>query len=179
MNLKQLLIASAAVGLLAACSSTKPMQEAAPTVNGSGTAGQGVANLPADTGTAGQGAVAVDPLKDPNSPLAKRSVYFDFDSSAVKQSEQQVVANHAEYLKSHANRKVVIQGNTDARGSREYNLGLGQRRAESVKNAMQVIGVKESQMEAVSFGKEKPKATGTTEADYAENRRADLAYDGE
>lgn len=178
MNLKQLLIASATVGLLAACSSTKP-QEAAPTVSGTAPAGQGAANLPADTGMTDKGAVAVDPLKDPNSPLAKRSVYFDFDSSAIKQGEQQTVANHAEYLKSHANRKVVIQGNTDVRGSREYNLGLGQRRAESVKNAMQVIGVKESQLEAVSFGKEKPKATGTAEADHAQNRRADVAYDGE
>lgn len=177
MNLKQLLIGTATVALLAACSSTKP-QEAAPTVSGTAPAGQG-ANLPADSGTAGQGTVAVDPLKDPNSPLAKRSVYFDYDSSAVKQSEQQTVANHAEYLKSHASRKVVIQGNTDVRGSREYNLGLGQRRAESVKSAMQVIGVKEGQLEAVSFGKEKPKAGGTTETDHTQNRRADVAYDGE
>ncbi|SME92502.1 peptidoglycan-associated lipoprotein Pal [Pseudogulbenkiania subflava] len=178
MNLKHLLIGTATVALLAACSSTKPLETAAPTENGSAGAGQS-ATLPADTGAAGQGTVAVDPLKDPNSPLSKRSVYFDFDSSAVKQSEQQTVANHAEYLKGHPNRKVVIQGNTDARGSREYNLGLGQRRAESVKNAMQVIGVKENQLEAVSFGKEKPKATGNTEADYAQNRRADIAYDGE
>ncbi|WP_396335787.1 OmpA family protein [Chromobacterium haemolyticum] len=71
-----------------------------------------------------------------------------------------------------------MQGNTDARGSREYNLALGQRRAESVKKAMEVLGAKESQLEAVSFGKEKPRATGNTEADFAENRRADIVYQG-
>ena len=86
---------------------------------------------------------------------------------------------HAAYLKAAPQHKVVIQGNTDARGSREYNLGLGQRRAESVKRSLAVLGAKESQLEAVSFGKEKPKASGNTEADYAQNRRADIVYDGE
>jgi peptidoglycan-associated lipoprotein len=89
------------------------------------------------------------------------------------------VEAHAGYLKDHADRKVIIQGNTDARGSREYNLGLGQRRAESVKRSLEVLGVKDNQVEAVSLGKEKPKATGNTEADYAENRRADILYNGE
>ena len=86
---------------------------------------------------------------------------------------------HAEFLKANANHKVVIQGNTDARGSREYNLALGQRRAESVKQAMQVLGVPEQQLEAVSFGKEKPRANGNSEADYAQNRRDDIVYDGQ
>ncbi|RBH41924.1 peptidoglycan-associated lipoprotein, partial [Pseudomonas sp. MWU13-2860] len=85
---------------------------------------------------------------------------------------------HSAYLKQNADKKVIIQGNTDARGSREYNLALGQRRAESVKKAMEVLGAKESQLEAVSFGKEKPRATGNTDADFAENRRADIVYQG-
>jgi peptidoglycan-associated lipoprotein len=134
---------------------------------------------PADTGSSNQGKLNADPLHDPNSPLSKRSVYFDFDSSTVKSSDKPTVEAHAGYLKDHADRKVIIQGNTDARGSREYNLGLGQRRAESVKRSLEVLGVKDSQVEAVSLGKEKPKATGNTEADYAENRRADILYNGE
>jgi peptidoglycan-associated lipoprotein len=87
------------------------------------------------------------------------------------------VAAHATYLQAHSDHKIVVQGNTDARGSREYNLALGQRRAESVKKAMEVLGVSDKQLEAVSFGKEKPLATGSTEADYSQNRRDDIVYD--
>ncbi|OWY40999.1 peptidoglycan-associated lipoprotein [Xenophilus sp. AP218F] len=171
MNWKQIALGTATVTLLAACASTKPAETAPAAPVAPQTQAPAV-----DTSASNQGNVAMDPLNDPNSPLAKRSVYFSFDSSAVEGAGKATVAAHSEYLKGHADKKVVIQGNTDARGSREYNLALGQRRAESVKNAMQVLGVKESQLEAVSFGKEKPKATGNTEADYAENRRADLVY---
>lgn len=111
--------------------------------------------------------------------LSKRSVYFDFDSSAVKGEYKPVVEAHAGYLKKNPQRKAQIQGNTDAQGSREYNLALGQRRAESVKSMMRVLGVPENQLEAVSYGKEKLRATGSSDADNAENRRADVAYDGE
>ena len=176
MNWKQLVLGTATVTLLAACASTKP---AAVTSN-TDTAASGTQTvMPADTGSSNQGKLNADPLHDPNSPLAKRSVYFDFDSSTVKGSDKPTVEAHAGYLKDHADRKVIIQGNTDSRGSREYNLGLGQRRAESVKRSLEVLGVKEQQLEAVSLGKEKPKATGSTEADYAENRRADILYNGE
>lgn len=176
MNWKQLVLGTATVTLLAACASTKP---AAVTSN-TGTAATGTQTvMPADTGSSNQGKLSADPLHDPNSPLSKRSVYFDFDSSTVKGSDKPTVEAHAGYLKDHADRKVIVQGNTDARGSREYNLGLGQRRAESVKRSLEVLGVKDNQVEAVSLGKEKPKATGNTEADYAENRRADILYNGE
>ena len=171
MNWKHVLVSTATVTLLAACASK---QAPAPVTGSTGMDGQASTVTP---GTAGQN--TVDPLRDPNSPLSKRSVFFDFDSSVVKGDGQTVVNNHSAYLKSNSQRKVTIQGNTDVRGSREYNLGLGQRRAESVKRAMQVLGVPESQLEAVSFGKEKPRATGNTEADHAQNRRADIAYDGE
>lgn len=87
-----------------------------------------------------------------------------------------VVQAHAKYLNSHKDRKVVIQGNTDDRGGREYNLALGQKRAEAVRKSMNLMGVSDSQIEAVSFGKEKPKATGNNEAAWAENRRADIVY---
>lgn len=170
MNWKQLLVGSAAAGLLAACSTTTPPAPAA-------SASQPAAVVPPADASASSG--QTDPLKDPNSPLAKRSVYFDFDSSVVKDEYKGMIGAHSDYLKSHAGQKVVIQGNTDARGSREYNLGLGQRRAESVKKSMEVLGVPEKQLEAVSFGKEKPKATGNTDADYAQNRRSDIVYDGQ
>ena len=119
---------------------------------------------------------ASDPLNDPKSPLAKRSIYFDFDSFVIKDEFRGTVDAHARYLLGTRTKRVVIQGNTDERGSREYNLALGQKRAEAVRRAMSALGVPDAQMEAVSFGEERPRATGTDEASYAENRRADLAY---
>jgi peptidoglycan-associated lipoprotein len=120
--------------------------------------------------------VTVDPLNDPNSPLAKRSVYFDFDSYAVADQYQSLLQAHAQYLKSHPERHVLLQGNTDERGTSEYNLALGQRRAESVRRALSLMGVSDSQMEAVSLGKEKPVALGHDEASWAQNRRVDIVY---
>jgi len=120
--------------------------------------------------------MTVDPLKDPNSPLAKRSIYFDFDSYIVKDEFRGVIDAHAKYLLSHKDRKVVLQGNTDERGGSEYNLALGQRRAEAVRKQLTLMGVPDAQMEAVSFGKEKPRAQGRDEASWAENRRVDLVY---
>lgn len=118
----------------------------------------------------------IDPLNDPKGMLAKRSIYFDFDSYIVKDEFKPVVEAHAKYLTSNKGRKVVIQGNTDERGGREYNLALGQKRAEAVRKSLSLLGVPDAQMEAVSFGKEKPKAQGSDETTWAENRRADIAY---
>jgi len=172
MNWKQLALGAATVLALAACSSTKPMAPAvtAPVSTGSEAGGA--------TAGAQQGG-AIDPLNDPNSPLAKRSVYFDFNSSSVRASEKSTVEAHAAYLAAHPDHKVQVQGNTDSRGSREYNLALGQRRAESVKSAMQVLGAKDSQIEAISYGKEKPKSNGNSDGDFAENRRDDIVYQGQ
>jgi peptidoglycan-associated lipoprotein len=103
-------------------------------------------------------------------------VYFDFDSYIVKPEFQSVIENHANYLKGHPDRNVKIQGNTDNRGGAEYNLALGQKRAEAVRKSLSLLGVRDSQMEAVSLGKEKPKALGNDEAAWAENRRADIVY---
>jgi peptidoglycan-associated lipoprotein len=173
MNLKQLFVGTAAVTLLAACASTKPVP--APVAPTPTTA----ASAPSAVSTVDTNKTAVDPLKDPNSPLAKRSVYFDFDKSELKDEFKPLVSTHSDYLKQHADQKVVIQGNTDAVGSREYNLGLGQRRAETVKKAMEVLGVNGKQLEAVSFGKEKPRAEGNSDAANAENRRDDIVYQGQ
>jgi peptidoglycan-associated lipoprotein len=119
---------------------------------------------------------STDPLNDPKGILAKRSVYFDFDSFIVKDEFKPVVEAHGKYLSSNKGRKIVIQGNTDERGSREYNLALGQKRAEAVRKSLSVLGVADGQMEAVSFGEEKPKANGSDEASWAENRRSDIVY---
>ena len=117
-----------------------------------------------------------EPWNDPKSPLFKRSVYFDFDSYAVKAEYQATLQAHANYLKANKDRKIKIEGNTDERGTTEYNLALGQRRSEAVRKSLSLLGVSDSQMEAVSFGKEKPKVQGSNEAAWQENRRADIAY---
>jgi peptidoglycan-associated lipoprotein len=116
------------------------------------------------------------PWNDPKSPLFKRSVYFDFDSYTVKSEYQATLQAHANYLKSNKDRKIKIEGNTDERGTTEYNLALGQRRSEAVRKSLSLLGVSDAQIEAVSFGKEKPKAQGSNEAAWQENRRADIAY---
>lgn len=117
-----------------------------------------------------------DPFNDPASVLAKRSIFFDVDSFSVKEEFKPVLEAHAQYLIARSDRKVVLQGHTDERGGSEYNLALGQKRAEAVRRTLAIFGVPEAQMEAVSFGKEKPRATGSDEAAWAENRRCDLAY---
>ncbi|QAA94110.1 peptidoglycan-associated lipoprotein Pal [Pollutimonas thiosulfatoxidans] len=147
---------------LAACSSV-PLDQSA--TSGSGTG--------ADSASSGQ---IMDPF-NPQSPLAQqRSVYFEFDSYTVPEQYRSLVEMHASYLASHAQQNVRVEGHADARGGSEYNLALGQRRSDAVSRMMTLLGVNSSQIETISFGKERPKATGSTEADYAENRRADIVY---
>lgn len=182
MRVTKLLAALVAVLVMLSACSTVKLDEKAPVedrANTSSSSNQSSNN--ADTGAAGNASAdsrnnSNDPLNDPASVLAKRSVYFDFDSYVIKDEFKSVIEAHSQYLIANSNRKVVIQGNTDERGGSEYNLALGQKRAEAVRRAMSVLGVPDSQMEAVSFGKEKPKAMGSNEAAWAENRRADLAY---
>jgi peptidoglycan-associated lipoprotein len=119
---------------------------------------------------------ATDELNNPGGVLANRSIYFDFDSYAVRDDGKPVVENHSNYLVKNKTRHILIQGNTDERGGTEYNLALGQKRAEAVRKSMSSLGVTESQMEAVSLGEEKPKATGSNEEAWAQNRRADIVY---
>jgi len=143
---------------------------------GSASTSGAAAGSASERGVAQVQAGATDPLNDPNSPLARRSIYFDFDSFVIKDEFRPTIEAHARYLLGHRERHVAIQGNTDERGSREYNLALGQKRAEAVRRAMSALGVPDAQMEAVSFGEERPRATGTDEASFAENRRVDLVY---
>ena len=118
-------------------------------------------------------------LTDPSSPLSKRSIYFDYDRYDVKEEFRPLVEAHARYLRDNKQMKMLIQGNTDERGSREYNLALGQRRADAVKQMMTLLGASSGDIETVSFGEEKPRAQGNNEQAYAENRRADIVYQGE
>ncbi len=115
-------------------------------------------------------------LKDPNHPLSKRSVFFDFDSFEVKPEYKGVIETHARFLVANPRLKVFLQGHTDERGTPEYNLALGTKRAEAVRKMMALLGVKEEQMEAVSFGEEKPRATCHDESCWSQNRRTDIVY---
>ena len=152
---------AALTAALAACSSVPLDQQA-----GSGTG----------TGTGGTTGTVMDPF-NPQSPLAQqRSVYFEFDSYTVPDQYRSVVEIHSSYLTSNSQQRIRIEGNADARGGAEYNLALGQRRSDAVARMMTLMGVRQDQIETISFGKERPKALGNTEADYAENRRADINY---
>lgn len=180
---KQAIIAMALLMLLSACSTVK-LDESAPVEDRAGKPVPQITTLPPYPGDPGLGAASKgdtnanskDPLDDPASILAKRSIYFDLDSYVVKDEFKPVLEAHAKYLISRKDRKIIIQGNTDERGGSEYNLALGQKRSEAVRRSLQLLGVSDNQMEAISFGKEKPKATGSGEQAWAENRRADIVY---
>ncbi|MFA7623570.1 MAG: peptidoglycan-associated lipoprotein Pal [Pusillimonas sp.] len=152
---------AALTAALAACSSVPLDQQA-----GSGTG----------TGTGGTTGMVMDPF-NPQSPLAQqRSVYFEYDSYTVPEQYRSVVEMHSSYLTANSQQRIRVEGNADARGGAEYNLALGQRRSDAVARMMTLMGVRPDQIETISFGKERPKALGNTEADYAENRRADINY---
>ena len=131
------------------------------------------------TSPTAQPAITANPLTDPKNILSKRSVYFDFDSNVVKDEFRGLVQAHARYMVDKRDSKIRVEGNCDERGSREYNLALGQRRAEAVKRVMTVLGVQEGRIETISFGEEKPAAAGHDEASWAQNRRGDIKYVGE
>ncbi|MFZ1181641.1 MAG: peptidoglycan-associated lipoprotein Pal [Herbaspirillum sp.] len=160
--------------LLAACSSTK-VDDNAPVENRVD-AGAGADMSGVDTRAVNIPGTGADPLNDPQSILSRRSIYFDYDRYSVKEEFLSVIKAHATYLNAHKDHQIIIQGNTDDRGGAEYNLALGQKRAEAVRKALALLGVSEIQLEAVSFGKEKPKALGNDESAWSENRRADIVY---
>lgn len=146
----------------------------------SGLAACSSVSLDDKAGQGGQGGAASGQIMDPFNPQSvlaqQRSVYFDYDSYTVGDQYRNLVETHAKYLVSAPQQGVTIEGNTDARGGSEYNLALGHRRADAVRRMMTLMGVTDQQIETISFGKEKPKALGNTDADYAENRRADITY---
>jgi len=173
MKTPALLIVSSAFLLLGACASqqTEQAPQASPAPQGTaqeapGSQTQGVA--PSSMG--------MSPLHDPKSILAKRSVYYDFDKSDIKSEFRPLIEAHAGYLREHAAATVRIEGNCDERGSREYNLALGQRRADSVAKAFGLLGVPGQRIETTSWGEEKPRAAGHDEAAWSQNRRSDIIY---
>ena len=156
----RVLFAIAFVSMIGACSTTSNV------------------NQVASVDATGQG-MEYDPINDPKTIVyGKRSIYFDFDSYKLKPEYQSVIDAHAKYLRENQDKKanIVIQGNTDERGTTEYNIALGQKRSEAVKKSLTLLGVSQAQVETVSFGKEKPKAQGSNEEAWKENRRADIVY---
>ncbi|MBX9633107.1 MAG: peptidoglycan-associated lipoprotein Pal [Burkholderiales bacterium] len=117
-------------------------------------------------------------LKDPGGPLFKRSIYYDYDRYDVKEDYRALVEAHAKFMLDNKEVRMRVEGNCDERGSTEYNLALGQRRADGVKRALMVLGVPANRIEAVSYGEEKPKAAGQDDDSYSENRRSDIVYPG-
>ena len=182
--MRKWIIVAFVVALVAGCKSTEeqkaPVEEGAPTSTAPATPGTTTAPVPggAVSGTPG-GPYSPAALRDPNSILSKRSIYFDFDEYTVKEQFRPIIEAHAKYLQVNRNARVTLQGNTDERGTREYNIALGQRRADAVKKMMVLLGAQEIQIETVSFGKEKPRREGHDETSWAENRRVDIVHAGE
>ncbi len=178
------MIGFALVGMLAACGSTptKEQDGAAVEDRTKPIAGDPSAGKP-DAGAKSKPLVdkpvTGNPLKDPGNILSKRSIFFDYDSNLVKEEYQPVVSAHARYLQQNPAAKMRVEGNADDRGSREYNLALGQRRADAVKQMLQLLGAQAAQVEPVSFGEEKPRCTEAAESCWSQNRRGDIAYQGE
>ena len=172
-----LAVAALAAALLAACSSQPPAPEQKPA--------DVVDRKPPVAESAPVRKETVDPygmaaLKDPKSILSKRSIFFDFDQYAIKDEFKPLVDAHAKFLaRNSSGVKMLIQGNADERGSREYNLALGQKRAEAAKKALLLLGAREDQIEAVSLGEEKQRCTEHGEDCWAQNRRDDILYTGE
>ena len=170
----------AVLAVLGGCSSNPPadkgvpVEERTPSTDTSGAATAGT------TGSAVSGSsTGANALKDPRSVLSKRSIYFEFDRYDVKDEYKPLIEAHGKYLQANKSARMTIQGNADERGSREYNIALGQRRADTVKRMMQLYGATDAQIDTVSFGKEKPRNAGHDEAAWAENRRDDIVYAGE
>ena len=185
MNAKLIAIAVASV-FLVACKSTPitpaKVEDKSPTAtasdkpamdNGADTGAVKEVTIDSNANDAGN-----NPLKDPNNILSKRSIYFDYDSDAVKAEYRSIVEAHAKYMQSHADAKMIVQGNTDERGTREYNLSLGQRRAVAVKKALNLLGVNDSQIETVSYGEEKATQNCSGEA-CDKDRRVDIVHQGD
>ena len=164
----------AAALALGACRSRPPEQPPADAGAGTGTQ-TGTLDRPAATGAEGEGEGA-DAIGPQAGALARRVIFFDFDSSEIRGDGTEIVAAHAKHLASNPNVRVRLEGHTDERGSREYNIGLGERRAQAVRRALMLQGGADPQLSTVSYGEERPVATGSEEPAWAQNRRVEIIY---
>jgi len=181
--MNRFLLALACAALLAGCGSSVKLDDVAvEDKSGSPVGGaQGAAGAAGAAGSAGaianSGVAPVDLTKSGTNAAAAQgphTVYFDYDSFIIKPEFQAIIENHAKFLKADPKRRVAVEGHTDESGGREYNLALGQKRAEAVRRALGLLGVPDAQVEAVSYGKEKPAVEGHDEAAWAQNRRAEI-----
>lgn len=170
--MKKLLIPALLSALIIGCSST-PVENTGSAPVETRSDNSGVAQVVA--GNADASGLPRE-LTDPKSKLSQRSVFFDLDKYEIKADYQDLVAAHAKFLVNNRGFKMLIQGNTDERGSREYNLSLGQKRADALKRSLKLLGANDDQLESVSLGEEKPRNGGHDEGAWAENRRADMLY---
>lgn len=176
--MKSLVFALTLSALLVGCGSTVPLSDV-PVADATANPVSGAAGSDGTSGVKSGGVAPVDLGQSGSQaslPSAKRIVYFDYDSFVIKPEYQALISENARLIMGQASRKVAIEGHTDETGGREYNLALGQKRAEAVVGALTVLGVSRNQMEAVSFGKEKPAVVGNDEAAYSKNRRAEIRY---
>jgi peptidoglycan-associated lipoprotein len=185
INTKLVVIAVASV-FLVACKSTPitpaKVEDKSPTastgVGATGDAGADTGAVKEVTIDSNANSAGNNPLKDPSNILSKRNIYFDFNSDAVKAEYRPIMEAHAKYMLAHPDAKMIVQGNTDEKGTREYNLSLGQRRSVAVKQALNLLGVKDSQIETVSYGEEKATQNCAGES-CDKDRRADIVHEGD
>ena len=163
-------LAALMIGLLAGCA-TQSSQESSPAP---APAPSAMSTAPGARSAPGTSVAGVR-TSGKSMPQA-HSVYYDYDRSEIKSEDVKLIEAHAQYLREHTDLKVKVEGNADERGSAEYNLALGQRRADAVQKRMTILGIPSDRIETVSFGKEKPKARGHEESSWSENRRSDIVY---
>ena len=168
-----LMLAAALSSTACASKKPKPGPSSSTEVGNTGADSSGAGSDAANAGSVGSDDEAAGPQ---GGLLAKRIIYFDFDSSDIKGEGTDVVAAHAKYLASHTGTRVRLEGNTDDRGSREYNIGLGERRAQAVRRALLLQGATEAQLATVSYGAERPAVVGNDETAWAKNRRVEIVY---
>jgi peptidoglycan-associated lipoprotein len=174
-GLHSVLLLIFSVAFLTACEGTTGTTKDDSTLTSSGSSSS--TSDSAMTSATGSGSAwAGHPLDDPNSLLAKRTVYFDFDESVILESDRPILEAHAQYLSQNPGAAVTLEGHTDERGTREYNLALGERRAVSVRQFMSLLGASGQQMRTLSYGEERPAALGNTEEAWALNRRVVIVY---
>ena len=177
-GLKSFLLLIVSMSFLAACAGTTDTAKDDSTVAGSGSGtGSSSSSDSATTSATGSGSTwSGNPLDDPDSLLAKRTVYFDFDDSVILDEDRPILEAHAQYLSENPGAAVTLEGHTDERGTREYNLALGEQRAISVRQFMSLVGASGQQVRTVSYGEERPASLGNNEEAWAQNRRVEIIY---